>query len=459
MREKPIFFISSPYAKQSTQEVLGQAAYSHKILAEKIVIFLKEAFSVHYVVDQKDLENHLILSKSKIKNYFIYVGPPDFSWTSPKCRNYLLLTWEFPDIPSESIKGFYNNWIPKLRKFEMVILPNRILHHKLNELDIPNEFFPIGRSITQSVDMNLSQSLDILANQDCVVMNHQMTNNSPKGVNSHLKLKFLTKTIDFATRYYFKLECDKFLPEFLRLNLRKIYREKLSNLLLRTYNKSYFRTVDSLALEIYGKTVVSSWLNVSDNRKNFELLIKAYTQASRLNSNSTLMIKIIGHSSELEKAKLILSNLQDRFPNKLPPIILIHGSLEDSTMYALRNATDIYLNTSSTEGICLPALEHAIHGVKVVLPRNSAFLDYFSDRSANFYEVDCLPTHFPGDPSEKLQTSWNPPLFKDLVEVLKVSIENSHLDRKRIDRSRVQQKLKVDSKQFVRELRERNGSR
>ena len=62
MREKPIFFISSPYAKQSSQEVLGHAAYSHKILAEKIVIFLKEAFSVHYVVDQKDLENHLILT-------------------------------------------------------------------------------------------------------------------------------------------------------------------------------------------------------------------------------------------------------------------------------------------------------------------------------------------------------------------------------------------------------------
>jgi glycosyltransferase involved in cell wall biosynthesis len=249
------------------------------------------------------------------------------------------------------------------------------------------------------------------------------------------------------------------LPEFLKLNLRKFYRKNFSNLLPHNYDKSYFTTVDSLALEIYGKTVVSSWLNISDNRKNFEILIKAYTQASRANPDSTLLIKIIGHSSELEKAKLILSNLQDRFPNRLPPIILIHGSLEDSTMYALRNATDIYLNTSSTEGICLPALEHAIHGVTVVLPRNSAFLDYFSESSANFYDVDFTPTHFPGDPREKLHTSWNPPLFKDLVEVLKVSIENSPLDRKRDNRSKVQQKLKAGPEQFVRDLLGHDGSR
>jgi hypothetical protein len=50
---------------------------------------------------------------------------------------------------------------------------------------------------------------------------------------------------------------------------------------------------------------------------------------------------------ELEKAKSILSNLQDRFPNNLPPIILLHGPLEESTMYALRNATLISKNNQS----------------------------------------------------------------------------------------------------------------
>jgi hypothetical protein len=120
MRKKPIFFISSPYSKVLTQEVLGYAAYSHKILAEKIVNFLKESFKVHYVVDQKDLEYYLS-SNSKSQKYFLYIGPPDFSWTSPSCTNYLLFTWEFPDIPLEPINDFYVDWISKLKKFEMVI--------------------------------------------------------------------------------------------------------------------------------------------------------------------------------------------------------------------------------------------------------------------------------------------------------------------------------------------------
>ena len=155
MRQKPIFFISSPYSETSTQEVLGHSAYSHKILAEKIIDFLKESFSVHYVVNQKDLDYHLNFSNSADKNYFLFVGPPDLSWASLKCRNYLLFTWEFPDIPSDSIHETNSDWISKLRKFEMVVLPNRLLQHKLNELDIPNVFSPIGRSITQSVGMNL----------------------------------------------------------------------------------------------------------------------------------------------------------------------------------------------------------------------------------------------------------------------------------------------------------------
>jgi hypothetical protein len=54
-RQQPIFFVSSPYPRDGSNEILGFAAYSHKILAEKVMHYLEPSFEIEYVADEDEL--------------------------------------------------------------------------------------------------------------------------------------------------------------------------------------------------------------------------------------------------------------------------------------------------------------------------------------------------------------------------------------------------------------------
>ena len=99
MKSQPMFFVSSPFANEATGQVLGYAAYSHKILALKLIANLEKHGNVRYVRDDLDLNAHLFLEEenSHSEYIFIYVGPPTDSWTSSKCQNFILFSFTFTD--------------------------------------------------------------------------------------------------------------------------------------------------------------------------------------------------------------------------------------------------------------------------------------------------------------------------------------------------------------------------
>lgn len=453
-KERPVFFISSPYPREQAKEILGLAAYSHKILAEKILHCLKPFFDVEYVFDKNELEARVVIRGGKLERYYLlYVGPPEGSWTSTLCKNILVFTWEFPDIPEGSPKQPEFNWIPFLSKFNLVVLPNRILHNRLNELEIPNVYIPLGRCIAGSSGLKRNEAYNLLAGVAGIKFQNleslQPTTTFEPG---HFR-KILFRFVNILNRLFFQLKIYQFTPKFIYKSLRNIYRD----LYLRNYHSDQiplenFHSFENLSMEIYGRIVIGSWLNISDERKNFDTLIKAYGEVAHSRNNVILIVKVIGNELEMTKASALLSDLNRRMCENLPPIVLLFGNLKQEILDAINVSTDIYLNTSSAEGICMPALEHAVNGVELVIPRNSSFIDYFSEKTANFYDVDRIPTHFPPDSQKLLMTNWNPPIFRNLVETLSQTIENHASENRKVVLSKNQQKLRVEPIDFVSNL-------
>jgi len=450
-KERPVFFISSPYPLEQAKEILGFAAYSHKILAEKILHYLKPFFDVEYVFDENELEARVLIRGGKLEKYYLlYVGPPEGSWTSTLCKNILVFTWEFPDIPEGSPKQPGFNWIPFLSKYNLVVLPNRVLQNRLNELGIPNVFMPLGRYIVGSSGLKSSEAYNLLAGVAGIKFENIDSLQPTSTFKSEHSRKIVFRFVEILNRLFFKLKIYKFTPEFIYKRLRNIYRD----VYLRNYHSHQiplenFHSFENLSMEIYGRIVIGSWLNISDERKNFDTLIKAYGEVGQNWNNVILIVKVIGDELEITKASAILSDLNKRMCEKLPPIVLLFGYLEQEILDAIKVSTDIYLNTSSAEGICMPALEHAVNGVELVIPRNSSFIDYFSEKTANFYDVDRIPTHFPSDSQKVLMTNWNPPIFRNLVEALNQTIENHISKNRKVPLSKNQQKLRVEPKDFV----------
>jgi glycosyltransferase involved in cell wall biosynthesis len=456
MKSKPVIFVSSPFASDAIEEILGFAAYSHKILALKLIPALEKHVDVRYVKNEQELNFHLVLlEKNAPSEYvFIYVGPPEDSWTSARCRNIILFTWEFPNLPLSDFKGLYVRWAEKLSKFEKVVIPNRLLEACLTNLGIRYEFVPIGKILVNESRMSLNVGLELLSKVTALKFINpsdlEFKNSSIRGENQNRFNKALTRLLNKIQRLYFETKLDLITPSALYRIFRNQY-HKYSNRLVHTVYKEPdgFVEVDNLALELYGKVVVSAWLNFSDERKNFRILIQAFNEAFNNHQNVVLVIKIIGGPSEVDKVRSFVSNLNYQILNGLPPIVLVTKALEEELLEALRTCSAIYLNTSSAEGICMPVLEHAANGVVPVIPRNSAFIDYFTNDFHGFYEVDRAPTHFPGDPNRVLATSWCPPIFFSLVETLKLVAKLDFSEEARLKRAEL---INQDSEEAVMSL-------
>jgi hypothetical protein len=424
-----VFFISSPFAAEDVNKVLGYAGYSHKILADKLGEFLNLRHQSVYVRNDSEIKAKLLARNRTDEEYFfIYVGPPEGSWESLSCFNLILLTWEFPDFPEQEIYPLYQNWIPLLKKFDCVLIPNEMLASRLQTLQIPFLFFPFGNFLSKPNLFLKNEAYGFISG----VAGHKQSGadvsiavaDEQYPIPSRM-LKHVSRILQILTKTYSRLRLKKILSQRLHGFFRDQY-FKLANSQNHFYDatSSGFFEFDNLSLEVYGKRVIASWLNISDDRKNFETLVMSFMYKFSNQKNLILLIKVIGDERELQKAKRAIDSLRSQFPENRAPILLLSGSHTENELLGIQKIADIYLNASSAEGICLPAIEHFLSGATLVVPSNSAFNDYFSPDEVFFFNVDTLPTHFPGDPKKILTTTWSPPVFSDLQRTLGLAVES-----------------------------------
>jgi len=172
--------------------------------------------------------------------------------------------------------------------------------------------------------------------------------------------------------------------------------------------------------------VYTSVLNPKCGRKNWLDIITGFCWAFRDDADVTLFLKVSARelSDYFNKYHQLLSRLQ---PFKCR-IVLFDGYLSAQDYKKLVSATDIYVNASKAEGLCLPLMEFMSYGVPAIAPKHTAMSDYITDECAFVVDTSLELTVWPHDENElysctRHRIDWNS-LFDQYTESMSVMRSN-----------------------------------
>lgn len=126
--------------------------------------------------------------------------------------------------------------------------------------------------------------------------------------------------------------------------------------------------------------IYTAVFNPYDGRKNWFDMVTAFCSAFIDTEDALLILKFTHHNNEYAFAAL-----KDIF-RKLRPfkcrVIAIHGFLDDEEYNSLITNSTYVVNTSFSEGQCLPLMEFLSSGKPAVTPCHTAMEDYICDEVA-----------------------------------------------------------------------------
>jgi hypothetical protein len=195
----------------------------------------------------------------------IAIGPPNVVFASPLCKNFIIFAWEFPDIPSRQINGEpKNNWIKQLQLYDEIYTLSDFAtsvvrrHYPTNSFTLPVNFLQFAENLKHKPFVE--EEIQILSVAD--------------ELSSLSKEDSLESLMLDSIRRSYRIYLKKIIPKFLHKLMVSVF-----NLILKLRN--YFSTQKSFIpdLEVRlisefseGSTIVASWLNPFDSRKNFIVL-------------------------------------------------------------------------------------------------------------------------------------------------------------------------------------------
>ncbi len=149
--------------------------------------------------------------------------------------------------------------------------------------------------------------------------------------------------------------------------------------------------------------VWTSVLNPFDGRKNWTDIVSAFVWALRDDAAATLVLKLAHHDPVDFVAPL--EHLLARLAPFSCRVVAIGGWLADDALEALVRATDIVVNASHGEGLCLPLMEFMSAGRPAIAPTHTAMADYVTAECA--FTVDATEEHnvWPHDTRDLFRTT------------------------------------------------------
>ena len=134
-----------------------------------------------------------------------------------------------------------------------------------------------------------------------------------------------------------------------------------------------------------GAVVYTSVFNPRDGRKNWEDILKAFCCALAAREDALLILKFT--SADSAPALEIVRDTLGRLPPFRCRVLAFGGLLDESQYRRLIAASTYVVNSSLSEGQCLPLMEFLSNGKPAIAPRNTAMIDYFDE--AIGFVVNC----------------------------------------------------------------------
>ena len=148
--------------------------------------------------------------------------------------------------------------------------------------------------------------------------------------------------------------------------------------------------------------VYTSVFTPYDGRKNWVDMVTAFVWSFRDTQDVTLVLKT-AHPDLSHYREALLELLAELSPFQCR-VVVVHAHLDDAVYGALIGASTYYVNSSVSEGACLPIQEFMSCGKPVIAPAHTAMEDYIDDAVAFVVKASVEPMPWPHDPHGLFRT-------------------------------------------------------
>jgi glycosyltransferase involved in cell wall biosynthesis len=207
--------------------------------------------------------------------------------------------------------------------------------------------------------------------------------------------------------------------------LKKITATK--NAILAAAGRSPTTVVDPLlplARLRLDRLVYTSILNLGDLRKNYMDLLSAFLIAFRDRPDVTLVLKLAtSPHREHHEVGILREQYESLGLEHACRVVVITEFLDDAQMRELMRVTTYYVNTSHSEGACLPLQQALASGRSAIAPRHTAMADYMDEAVGFVPRSHPEPTFWPHDPERRAETERYRLVWSDIHDAFHASAD------------------------------------
>ncbi|WP_298625782.1 glycosyltransferase [uncultured Legionella sp.] len=375
-----LFLIYSATNLRTIESSLGLPEYSYYFVLKDFLPMLEQLGEIKIIHTPK-LEVDAIYDACKKEGkdcLFLSFSPPHKTRLNLRCPTIPVFAWEFDTIPDEEWENHpQHNWVMCLQKTGSAIVHS---NHTVNAVkrQLGNQFPVVAiwaplwdrfESIRAHCKQNPSMHETTLSIKGRIIdsKNYIPYEFPPNGAHNQNQSKLHRRL-----RKYRRSITKRLSP---------LYQFTKNNVLSLVQSSSDATTELPPRGELSLKGIIyTSVFNPYDGRKNWLEMVIAFCTAFINNEDATLILKFTHRSHEWSCAALI-----ETF-RKLRPfkcrVIAIQGFIEEEHYNALIAHSSYVVNTSYSEGQCLPLMEYMSCGKPAITPCHTAMEDYINDEVA-----------------------------------------------------------------------------
>jgi glycosyltransferase involved in cell wall biosynthesis len=449
------FLVTTSGCVRARRTSLGSPAYSYVFAFEALAPVL-EQFGTWKLVDSPESRLPYLAAQAVADGFrpvHLSVNPPQDGYMTPAVPTIVYPFWEFPRIPDRDFgSDTRQNWARMCRPASLVMTSCQFTAEAFRRAGlkcpvavVPTPLDPAHFSLppwdpSASWTLTCRHTLLGLGVSAQPIAERTTAPDSglwrvakrwfhklypwldPKAVEKFRRVK---EALLFAARHS--------PPKLAFLTTRAAYRRTLrrwlslqaleritgaKNRVLTLLGRSPTVVVDPLLpsgpLTLKG-VVYTSILNLGDIRKNYMDMLSAFLIAFRERADVTLVLKLAtSPHREHHEVGLLRANYESLGLAHRCRVAVIAEYLDDAQMRGLMQATAYYVNTSHSEGACLPLQQALAGGRPALAPDHSAMADYMDHEVGFVVRSHPEPTFWPHDPDRRFETERHRLVWSDI---------------------------------------------
>jgi glycosyltransferase involved in cell wall biosynthesis len=176
------------------------------------------------------------------------------------------------------------------------------------------------------------------------------------------------------------------------------------------------------------------------DRKDMDLLLKAYLAEFKADEDVCLVLKITQHTHRTADPAALLAHFVEKEAGlrleKTPPIILVQGFIPRAELPRLYASADAFVLPTRGEGFGLPYIEALACGLSVIATRWSSQLDFLHDGNSYLIDIEGLVPASWRDVEYFAGHRWAQPSVEHLRQLMRTVYSSREEARRRAENGR-----------------------